>query len=1526
MYEHLRTVHENLSHLGDCSALITPDGRSHSYADLACRVAGLVHLLDEAGLRPGLPVAVALERGADMIAAMTACWFHGHPYVPLDTSHPRARLLAIVQDSGVAHAFADPSSSLASILVSAGVTVIDPRAAEGHKGSLLPVHWPDTMERVPLGPRPAAEPLPASLAYILFTSGSTGRPKGVMVDHANVENLLLSCTDVYGFGPGHRVLAATPTFFDIHVPEIWRPLMTGATIVLVSHDDGRDPLRLRDFIEATRPTFLTLTPSRWRMLLSVGWSPTRKVELLTGGEALDRSLADALLHCSDVVWDAYGPTETTVWSTFARVSSAPLALGEPVRNTALYLALPGFRPGAPVPSLADLRSADEPLELWIGGDGVARGYLGRPDLTADSFVQNPGLEPIACQGRVDPHGWIYRTGDLVKIGEDNRLRYAGRADHQVKINGHRIELGEIEAALCAHPEVGAAAVITRPRGDLTELAAFVEPARRGAPGAETLEQWRLVWDETFSSARERTDEPQSYGDSYTGEPHSEASIHQLTQNIVIKALADRPRKVLEVGCGHGPLIERLLPEVDEYWAVDFSPAAIEILETRTRTHTPALARRLHTRVCAADQIAAALDARDFDLVLCNSVVQYFPDPTYFFTFLADMLSLVRPGGRVLLGDLRDGALLEVSHHSIARARLGLDAAVVTDDLCAALDRRLARESELLYQKRLWPRFAEILGEDAEQVVVELKDGEISDEFTRFRYDVAVRRSGGPSVAVRPELPALDSRSTPSIDDLLALLEGSGGFRVLGLLDEWAHPEVLALARFAEAASDDGISPPGAERARIRGRELGAALTATRHVVAVDWRARLQSLRARLGSRPLHVRRLARLDVMRPDLALSSESRLSPAADPRRPTEELPHAFDFEVTLAAPHQPLIATSPRASQEDRDEAAALRQRVLSRSAALHGFLHQPDRRLTGAGGGLRERLREHLTRHLPTYMVPAAIEVLELLPTSPNGKLDRHALGARSPSMATAPVALASPVDVAPRTRLEAILCDTYAHVLQVPRPGVNADFFALGGSSLLAVRLAVLLHRDHAIDVSLAALYHCPTPAALAQALSAGQNTNLVPTEALRADAALPLERPLHRTGPGLVSGRVVVLTGANGFIGVHTLRSLLDESDVEVICLIRGPSPVACLERLAAAAKHWQIRFSAAEWSRVVAVPADLARDDLGLSAEHRAQLHDPRVHTFLHNGAAVDLVADYARARSPNVVATPHLLDLAAACRPGVRFVFVSSLDVFEPWLLATGGNRSDEPARESLLSEPPAYPRGYAASKWVAEQLVARAREELGLTTCIVRLGQIGAHTRKGLWPDDVFTRLLRGIAALAAYPADDASLSITPVDCAARLLSGLATDLDVEARPIWHLNNPRGLHLGELDSVLTAAGVTAEQLPHAEWVERLRNRIASESSFPLAPFLALFTAGSPEAGDTYLQTASLGSRRIECAAAATFLRAAGSPCPPVDAEMLRSCFDRRSQAPARPTPLRAGNTLLSQRTPVEMLVETLAETVAS
>jgi amino acid adenylation domain-containing protein len=407
------------------------EGESLTYAELESRAGRLAHHLIRLGVAPDARVGVLMERSLEMIVGLLGILKAGAAYVPLDPTYPAERLALMVESAGMSVVLAEERFTHL-LPTDSRLTVLSPPLPEGGEG---------------MGE--GGQGGEGSLAYVIYTSGSTGTPKGVMIPHRGIVNRLLWMQEAYGLTPEDRVLQKTPFGFDVSVWEFFWPLLAGARLVFARPEGHRDPVYLTELIAREGITTLHFVPSMLQLFLEApglsSLSSLRRV--MVSGEALPPEMVrrfHALLPGVEL-HNLYGPTEASVDVSFWPAEQNPrrVPIGRPIANLRLHVAD------------RDLHSQPigVPGELLLGGVGLARGYLGRAELTAAAFVPDPfGAEP---------GGRLYRTGDLVRTWGDGNVEFLGRIDHQVKIRGVRIELGEVEAALDRHPAVGEAVAVAR---------------------------------------------------------------------------------------------------------------------------------------------------------------------------------------------------------------------------------------------------------------------------------------------------------------------------------------------------------------------------------------------------------------------------------------------------------------------------------------------------------------------------------------------------------------------------------------------------------------------------------------------------------------------------------------------------------------------------------------------------------------------------------------------------------------------------------------------------------------------------------------------------------------------------------------------------------------------------------------------------------------------------------------------------------------------------------------------------------
>ncbi|HSU81011.1 MAG TPA: AMP-binding protein, partial [Thermoanaerobaculia bacterium] len=490
---------------------------------------------------------------------------------------------------------------------------------------------------------------------MIYTSGTTGRPKAVLVRRSSLASTLAATRAELAFQATDRMPCLAPFSFDIFLFELLSPLLTGGTALLFPLRPALDVERLLGAVEDEGLTLLHAVPALMRQIVNaVRQSAGRRAgahlrALFVGGDTVPAELLADLRETFPAarIYVLYGPTEGTILASSYAVPEA-----QPVRSL-LGRPLDGVR--------LELRDAEGglvpvgvPGEIWLGGPGVACGYWGQPALTAERFVA----------GRSEGSRF-FRTGDLARQLPDGTFEFLGRIDNQVKVRGFRIELGEIESVLARHPIVEAAVVVAREEEAgrsagtaVKQLVAYVVPDRESVSAARIVEQadqvanWQQIYEETYGrshSAADPTFNLEGWNSSYTSQPIPAEEMREWVEGTVSRLRELGGRRVLEVGCGTGLLLFRLAPQAERYRGTDFSAEALVSIRRQ-------LAGRLALPQVELDQRLAedwsGVEPGEFDLIVLNSVVQYFPGVDYLLAVLEGVLPRVAPGGRIFLGDLR----------------------------------------------------------------------------------------------------------------------------------------------------------------------------------------------------------------------------------------------------------------------------------------------------------------------------------------------------------------------------------------------------------------------------------------------------------------------------------------------------------------------------------------------------------------------------------------------------------------------------------------------------------------------------------------------------------------------------------------------------------------------------------------------------------------------------------------------------------------------------------------------------------
>ncbi len=946
-----------------------------TFGELIERAGRVAAGLERLGVGRGGMVGVCVDRHAGMVPAFLGVMLAGCAYAPLDPAHPPDRLGRMARDLG------------SPVVLTQGHLV--PRFENAAVRAVV-------IDELIREHEPAASPVtiaPESVAYVVFTSGSTGEPKGVRVSHGALTNLVSWHRRVYGLGGSDVCTQVAGVGFDACVWELWPALCAGATTHVIPEEVVADADAMWGSLETLGVTVSFIpTPVAEAMLADESPAPRALRAMLTGGDRLTAAPARALPFR---LVNHYGPTENTVVATAGDVQPGdpgPPHIGSAIDNVRVYIVDGALRP-MPV---------GIPGELCVAGAQVARGYVGRDDLTAQLFVPCP----------FESGGVMYRTGDLVRRREDGAIDFLGRIDGQIKVRGYRIEPGDIESAIARDSGVRRSVVLRDDEasgGPALRAFVVVDTEKAAAvngsdgDGRALIEDWRSLYDATYDSGESAAEDAAfniiGWNSSYTGEPIPADEMREWVEEAASRVLIHRPRRLLEIGCGTGLILARVAPVCERYVGLDLSEKALVAVRAAIREHPELAHAELHRR--AAHELEGVGDG--FDTVVMNSVVQYFPDIEYLVRVIERAATLVRDGGRIVIGDVRSLPLLEAYHASI-RLHRGADAMTPTE-FRESVARGAAREEELVIDPAAFGamvgRVPRITGARAM-----LKRGAAHNELTRFRYEVVLEVGGAP----RPAPAMADRLAADATTAIAAVREASerGSHRIItGVPNARLWRERAAL-RWMRGGTDDGAT-------------LG------------ELRRRLDACERR-GAEPSDLWALDR-EEFRVELITSS---CGDAA-----SFDVAAGLDASaIGLTGDGRPwgLMANNPRAG-------------VLLREAP--------------------ERIRAALTRSLPSYMIPSSITVVESIPLTRNGKVDRRALLRRVESAGRARAY------TEPKSETERAIAGAWRELLRVERVGSTDNFFELGGHSLLATRLTSMLRDSLGVEVPLRAIFDAPTVEAMA---------------------------------------------------------------------------------------------------------------------------------------------------------------------------------------------------------------------------------------------------------------------------------------------------------------------------------------------------------------------------------------------------------------------------------------------------------------
>lgn len=1009
---------------------ITFEDQQLTYQALDRRSNQLAHYLQQIGVGPNVLVALQMNRSLELMIAILGILKAGGAYVPLDPEYPIERRCFMLADTQ------------ALVLLTQSALVNDLPSAQIEQIQVIYLDQDCKWLNSYSSTAPTSVVTPEDLAYVIYTSGSTGKPKGVLVQHRGLVNVCQAQLQTFNLSCESRILQFSSLSFDAFIFETAMAFSAGGTLYLTPKSTRISGTELVQFLNHHKITHAILPPSVLA-LLPEDELPTLQT-VIAGGEACSADIVERWAVNRRFL-NAYGPTETTIWATVAQLTphSGKPIIGRPIANTQLYI----------------LDANDQPVpvgvagELYIGGDGLARGYLNRSELTAERFILNPLKanqninEPIKQKIKSNH---LYKTGDLARYRIDGSVEFLGRMDDQVKIRGFRIELGEIETVVRQHPDVREAVVIAHPKTNSQRLIAFVIlnldlQKLPLAQQTQQIEQWQTLYDQTYQQSNGNAPcfNIIGWNSSYTGQPIPEVQMREWVDERVQQILQQKPDRVLEIGCGTGLLLFRIAPHCTQYWATDFSSRSLQVVQQQLTTQNLPQVKLFHKLATDFTEI----ETNSFDAVILNSVVQYFPSIDYLLQVLQNAIQTVTPGGFIWIGDVRNLPLLSAFHAAICLNQS--DAGVERIQLQQRVQRAIFEEAELVIDPAFFAALPNQFS-NISHVQIQLSRGSYHNEMTQFRYNVILFIKDQSSNVSN----CTSNQKTAKVDSYSSSIPTTW-------LD-WATHQVTVskVQLYLVENKPDILGITKVPNARVKAA-----------VQTAEWLDDTNFSRS-ASNAPKTVGRMR-------EVLENLESTIDPQ-DWWNLETELPYRVEICWSDSSPEGCYDVCLIRQGIE-ATQIMPLTQEINS-SRPWETYANQPLQ--AQLARQLIPQLRSYLEQKLPDYMVPSAFVPLENLPLTPNGKINRRMLLVDE-EMQSNPAQAAA----APRTPVEETLIKIWAELLRLKQVGIHDNFFELGGHSLLATQMTSRLRDTLGIEVPLRSLFEAPTIAQLAAAIETLQTQN-----------------------------------------------------------------------------------------------------------------------------------------------------------------------------------------------------------------------------------------------------------------------------------------------------------------------------------------------------------------------------------------------------------------------------------------------------
>lgn len=664
----------------------------YNYGEINRLSNNIANKLSEFMLPKETIIPLLLERTPGIIITILGILKAGCSFLPISPATPCSRITYILEETKAQLLFCDIQIRFN---LSTGVKTINPEEFYSYHDKDMALSYKEH-----------------ELAYVMYTSGSTGTPKGVLIEHLSMMNLFSSLSETLDLSHKDLFLALTDYTFDISLIELLMPLALGASIVLTEHGVVADGKKIKHYLKNFDISLIQATPLTWEILLKNGWRNDGVTRILVGGEKFKTSLALKLDYEKENVWNVYGPTETSMWSMIyhlkSPITTESVPLGKPVAKTRIKLVYEN-----------DIDHA----ELYIGGSGVARGYLNDEKHTNAKFIYDE-----------EENERFYKTGDLVSKTNNDSLCYVERKDNQLKFGGIRIEAGEIEATIEQEVFVKKAVVKVHEHDDYYKtLAAYVEIDEESlfAHGSHIISEdssyyMKKIYDETYTSAKEFENSSINtcgWQNSFTGETFQENELLESYINIRKYIQHADLTHVLEIGYGTGSLLLDYLAKAQQITLVEISQIAIDYVQSIVPKEY------LHKITCKLESMIHIHEVNQYSCIIINSVIQYQPSIKSLMDSLRQLIKATKAGGTLLIGDVRSLELL--------------DTFLAVKHLFHHPEQTEACPSHLFYKSRdseivLSPLFFYALKEQFKRISyvdINVKHGFYPNELNFFRYDV-----------------------------------------------------------------------------------------------------------------------------------------------------------------------------------------------------------------------------------------------------------------------------------------------------------------------------------------------------------------------------------------------------------------------------------------------------------------------------------------------------------------------------------------------------------------------------------------------------------------------------------------------------------------------------------------------------------------------------------------------------------------------------------------------------------------------